>query len=575
MCFFKSSSAAILLCILSMLFCASCIREDWAEQPEPQPAIVRLEVRGERQAGVTTRVNETQISNLHILIYDGNGALIGQKYTATGSGTITVNTHSADNCTIYAIANAGDANLFSDSNIHSEANLKQMVRSISTWDELTTGTTLPMTGSLSKVKITAGTNTLGELKVSRMTAKITLNVDVATGYGITLSGYRIYGIPKKAYYVLRPLSTETNRSDTQSTRAGDAALPANSSDWTDSGDLSPTSGTTIKTTFYMFENRPGINSSITQQRDKIETNAPDSAAYVVIYGKTIGYTLSWKVYLGATNTANFNIKRNGTYTYSITLKPNQVDTRITYQKSAAIWAGSNIYWDNTKKTMTFDETVSGNSDLKQSVLFLWGSLIGIPASGTSTPTKVFVPSYNPADPKSSTWEYKSYTYNDIYCFYEEYITDVDDRTNTFMNDAERNTDGYYQAYKGDICQYLSKTGVVSGNWRLPTSEEFGEASQYKSSGSWGNVSSTNAYGTTVMPTYVTFTSENGKIRFPASGSRYTQGTTDNIGTIGFYRTSSVHSYFQHTFSPRFQQNKMEPEYVSNRKAAFPVRPVRY
>ncbi|WP_418698489.1 DUF4906 domain-containing protein [Bacteroides sp.] len=571
--FFKSSFATILLYILSVLFCASCIREDLAEQPESQSAIVRLEVRGERQAGVTTRVNETQISNLYILIYDGNGALIGQEYTATGSGIITVNTHSADNCTIYAIANAGDANLFSNSNIHSEANLKQMVRTISTWDELTTGTTLPMTGSLSKVKITAGTNTLGELKVSRMTAKITLSVDVAVGYRMSITGYRIYGIPKKAYYVLRPLGTETDQSDTQSTRAGDAALPANSSDWTNSGDLSPTSGTTIKTTFYMFENRPGINSSITQQKDKIKANAPgtpaDSAAYVIIYGKAAGYpSISWKVYLGATNTGNFNIKRNSTYTYNITLRPNRSDTRITYEKDDhTIWAGSNIYWDGTK--LTFDETVSNNSDLKQGVFFRWGSLIGIPASGSSTPSKFFVPKYNPDDPKSSTWEYKEYSYGSISCFVGEDLTGTDSRANTFLNDAARNTDASYLAYKGDICQYLSKTGAVSGDWRMPTSQEFSGSSA--NTGSWGSVS-TNEYGTTIINSYVTFIS--GKIRFPASGYRNTSGVLSNTGQIGWCWSSSASAVNSVSYVLRFANSYVNTDYKETRHHGFPVRAVR-
>lgn len=68
---------------------------------------------------------------------------------------------------------------------------------------------------------------------------------------------------------------------------------------------------------------------------KIKANAPDSATYVVIYGKATGYKfLSWEIYLGATTTTNFNIKRNCNYTYNITLKPTTTDTRVTYKKTA-------------------------------------------------------------------------------------------------------------------------------------------------------------------------------------------------------------------------------------------------
>lgn len=85
----------------------------------------------------------------------------------------------------------------------------------------------------------------------------------------------------------------------------------------------------------MFENRAGVNTTITQQKDKIKANAPDSATYVVIYGKATGYKfLSWEIYLGATTTTNFNIKRNCNYTYNITLKPTTTDTRVTYKKTA-------------------------------------------------------------------------------------------------------------------------------------------------------------------------------------------------------------------------------------------------
>ena len=49
---------------------------------------------------VTRTVNESVISDMHILVYNSAGELIGQKYQ-TGSSTITINTRSATGCTIY------------------------------------------------------------------------------------------------------------------------------------------------------------------------------------------------------------------------------------------------------------------------------------------------------------------------------------------------------------------------------------------------------------------------------------------------------------------------------------------
>ena len=39
--------------------------------------------------------------------------------------------------------------------------------------------------------------------VKRIAAKITLNVNIDQGYGINIDSYRIYGLPKKTYYVLQ------------------------------------------------------------------------------------------------------------------------------------------------------------------------------------------------------------------------------------------------------------------------------------------------------------------------------------------------------------------------------------
>ena len=76
---------------------------------EGLPATIRVEVQGEEQANFVTRtVNESVISDLHILVYNSAGELIGQKYQ-TGSSTVTINTRSATGCTIYAVANTGKA----------------------------------------------------------------------------------------------------------------------------------------------------------------------------------------------------------------------------------------------------------------------------------------------------------------------------------------------------------------------------------------------------------------------------------------------------------------------------------
>jgi hypothetical protein len=171
------------------------------------------------------------------------------------------------------------------------------------------------------------------------------------------------------------------------------------------------------------------------------------------------------------------------------------------------WARSNIYWNG--QTLTFVPAGSDKSkEGYQGVFFKWGSLVGIsPARfaagstnaaknafyGASTP--LFVPYGYPDDPKWkqttgnammndgdfpnvtsmwNTWGNNTVNATDIPYMDPSYTASDYGRDNTYVLDAERNTTAMYQGFRGDICQYLSsKTGVVSGNYRLPNSYEFG------------------------------------------------------------------------------------------------------
>lgn len=351
---------AYILCVLAVL-CTSCEPEETdAGRQEGKEATIRVEVRSEEQVDIATRaVNESAVNDLHILIYNSSGELIGQKYQA-GSTTVTVNTRSATGCTIYAIANTANMNLFKGYNIHKEAYLKSMVKTITDVNALTNGTNLPMTGKKAGVTINAGTNTLsGTLALTRMAAKVTLKIGVKAHSGITITQYMIGNLPLSSYYIARPLDTEAKTDDT---KAGDDAGKS----WNGTT-VNLAAGTTATTkTFYMFENRRGVKTTISKQKDKTQANAPGNATYVTISGKIGTVTATWIVFLGANNTNNFNIKRNCNYTVNITLNDAAVaDTRVTVvftgveDLSAA--GTANCYL--AKKTETwykFKATVRGN-----------------------------------------------------------------------------------------------------------------------------------------------------------------------------------------------------------------------
>lgn len=360
---------------------------------EGKPAIIRLVVKADEQMDVATRtVSETDIHDLHVLIYDNDGNLIGQKYQI-GNRNIDVTTHSANKCTIYVIANSNKEDLFKGYNIHKADYLKEMVYNISGWNELTDGNYLLMTGSKNDVNITTGDQTLS-MTVNRIAAKITLNIGVKAGSGITIKDYTIHNLPLCSYYILRPLTTETAEDDT--TIGEDA--PSQTSDWGNSPVISLAAGTTSVNdrTFYMFENRRGVNNSISQQSDKTSGNAPaDHATYIEINGiLNNGLVVNWKVYLGANNTNNFNIKRNCQYTYNITLNNKYSDTRVTINNSYVInlseTGTANCYLvSKTNTWYKFKATVRGNGTKTiKEISPIAGATNDLPAGETMNPMGV-------------------------------------------------------------------------------------------------------------------------------------------------------------------------------------------
>jgi hypothetical protein len=120
----------------------------------------------------------------------------------------------------------------------------------------------------------------------------------------------------------------------------------------------------------------------------------------------------------------------------------------------------------------------------------------------STSTPVYIPNYDSDTPADSDWtKSTSHSYtaakwirsipnvaeNDVGTIpYLDgaFLSGSYGRDNTYLMDAEQNTDEMYESYRGDICQYLSKTGAVTGNYRMPTSNEFGAGGSYSSTDNW-------------------------------------------------------------------------------------------
>jgi hypothetical protein len=172
-----------------------------------------------------------------------------------------------------------------------------------------------------------------------------------------------------------------------------------------------------------------------------------------------------------------------------------------------IFAGSNIYWDNTAQKLTFDESATHQG--YQGVFFKWGSLVGVSPAEFGVGDYTFsssVPVYVPDAVATSGWVISS-----AYSTWEgagsipywdcDTYGDVIDNTHT-------------SDWVGDICQYLNPS------YRLPTYNEFG--TMYTS---WDD---TNPTTTPVAGGWVKGT---GSFEHQG-GAGYADGTADLLRTDG-------------------------------------------
>jgi uncharacterized protein (TIGR02145 family) len=134
------------------------------------------------------------------------------------------------------------------------------------------------------------------------------------------------------------------------------------------------------------------------------------------------------------------------------------------------------------------------------------------------------------------------------------------RTSTFVMDDVRNTLAVYKGFRGDICQYLSKTGAVPKGYRLPMANEFGSRPDLVGYDGWsyggqafGNHSSlANQYGTGILirdqdqeqlisPNIAYAVNSILGIRLPTSSVRMNDGYLGGVGYTGYYWTGSAYN----------------------------------
>jgi hypothetical protein len=320
-----------------------------------------------------------------------------------------------------------------------------------------------------------------------------------------------------------------------------------------------------------------------------------------------------------------------------------VSYTITVRLRTPIFARSNIYWDNTAQKLTFQPAADDPADNVdtyqgyQGVFFKWGSLVGISPAQTEDPesegtmtgsflpsTPIYVPVFNVTTPTSSTWKPTTgdamaadNTFSDVESDWDAWGdntntaadipymdpkrgTGTPGRGNTWLIDAERNVPDTLNGFRGDICQYLTtKTHAVSGDYRLPTSYEFGPHTV----SAWAT-GSANADGWIKSDGFFSFNPAIGKpdgtadllddaagknggervygsaissplgVVFPTSGYRQANGgALTSMGIGGYYWSCSAYDTTR-SIILRIYTDAVSSENAANRSYAFSVRCVK-
>jgi hypothetical protein len=325
----RPSFAFGMLLLSTVLMACSADEGTVATTEAGQDAVIRLNVSSPvvaNSAGAPAlrAFSETTVNNLHVLVYNSKGERTGHAY-GTGS-SVTVSASCGNGCGIYALTNTNNENLFDDSLVTTEAKLKAMTTgSLIAMDSIKSNGNLLMTGS-TEADLVAGENTK-TFSVARVAAKNSLIITCGTD--VTLTGYAVKDLPVKSWYVARPNASEATASDTAV--GDDAVNPSTTTDWLSTATLSASgiaTGTTPQyaLTFYMYENRRGgrkaISGSMGDESDQTQkaTYAPACATYVDLYVYANGTSITHRLYLGGTPYAtNYNVERNCSYTYNITI----------------------------------------------------------------------------------------------------------------------------------------------------------------------------------------------------------------------------------------------------------------
>jgi hypothetical protein len=308
----------------------------YADSPANQNNSMRSAISTRAISGSTENI----VQDLTVYIFNTAGDVIGHNYSSYSIDSQTtismsITTRAADDCTIYAVANAGPGTF---AGVYNKALFDEKYASITSGhaaDLATQSDYAIMFGKMTKVKISSGANSLGTITLDRLLSKITFKIipkNTDTSWPITITGYQLHHVPLSCYY-----SDTHDAVSTQLTSYGDFAAVAPTSDNTD--------GKTLTFTYYVYENQAGTNTAATNWNLRNKTNHPSNASYLTVNAQTAIWKSTYYIYLGGKNLTasdsgssgstydytDFNIYRNTNYTVTVNINGSGAsDVRVDY-----------------------------------------------------------------------------------------------------------------------------------------------------------------------------------------------------------------------------------------------------
>ena len=222
----------LLPCLLAVLLASSCSSEVNSDEQKGNKTLVTLTIAASGNAATASRAisgnsstitragvsdsgdKDYYISDLTVMIFDESGYVIGSTTKqasdlsiADGKITIKVLTRAAQNCTVYAIANAlalnGDNTPFAG--IATLSALKSMVKTYTNADDINAETCLLMMGKTDDNSFdTTNSGSAAAISLQRLASRIdfnfTVNNDKTTGFPIVVDSYQLCNVPTSTLY---------------------------------------------------------------------------------------------------------------------------------------------------------------------------------------------------------------------------------------------------------------------------------------------------------------------------------------------------------------------------------------